>query len=62
MTINVHPYERIIRVIIGAVMISMAFFGPENLWFLVGLLPLVTGVVGWCPPYQLLGVSTCKRK
>lgn len=62
MTINVHPYERVARVIIGAVMISMAFFGPENLWFLVGLLPLVTGVVGWCPPYQLLGVSTSKRK
>ena len=57
---NVHPYERVVRIVIGAVLLSLAFFGPENLWFMLGLIPLATGVFGWCPPYQILGFSTCK--
>lgn len=56
---NIHPYERVIRVVVGLALSSMAFFGPENLWFLVGLVPVLTGLLGWCPPYQLLGFSTC---
>ena len=56
---NVHPIERILRVVIGLVLISLAFVGPANLWFLVGIVPLATGLIGWCPPYQMLGFSTC---
>lgn len=56
---NIHSAERIVRVIFGIILVSMAFFGPENLWFLVGLIPLATGLYGWCPPYHVLGINTC---
>ena len=55
---NIHPVERAIRVILGALLASMAFWGPGNYWFLLGLLPFTTGLIGWCPPYQWLGIST----
>ena len=57
---NVHHWDRAIRVVVGLVMVSMAFFGPENLWFLVGLVPLITGLAGVCPIYNVAGVNTCK--
>lgn len=57
---NIHPYERAARVLIGLGLISMAFVGPQNLWFLIGIVPLATGLVGWCPPYALLGINTCR--
>jgi hypothetical protein len=56
---NIHPIERIVRVTVGAILVSMAFVGPANLWFLVGIVPIFTGLTGWCPPYQMLGISTC---
>lgn len=56
---NIHPVERLILVVLGIALVSMAFVGPENKWFLLGFVPLLTGVLGWCPPYQLLGISTC---
>ena len=59
---NVHHVERIARVVIGAGLVSMAFVGPQNPWFLLGLIPLITGAVGWCPPYAIFGISTCARK
>ncbi len=59
MTVNIHPYERLARVVIGAGLISLAFWGPANPWFLLGAVPLLTGLAGWCPPYALLGISTC---
>ncbi len=58
---NIHSIERVIRILVGLGLISMAFVGPQNYWFLIGFIPLLTGLVGWCPPYQLLGINTCKR-
>jgi Protein of unknown function (DUF2892) len=58
---NIHPIERALRVLVGAGLISMAFIGPKNSWFLLGIIPVLTGFSGWCPPYQLLGINTCKR-
>ena len=57
---NIHPIERVVRVVAGLGLMSMAFIGPQSLWFLLGIVPLLTGLSGWCPPYQLLGISTCK--
>jgi len=57
---NIHPYERAVRVVVGLAMASCAFWGPENLWFLLGLIPVATGLSGWCPPYSILGINTCK--
>lgn len=57
---NIHPVERAVRVIGGIIITSLAFLGPANPWFLLGIIPVLTGAFGWCPPYQLLGISTCK--
>jgi len=57
---NIHPIERAIRLGLGLCLISLAFFGPANKWFLLGIIPFATGLMGWCPPYQLLGINTCK--
>jgi hypothetical protein len=62
MTKNIHPIERVVRVVVGIILTSMAFIGPANPWFLIGIVPVLTGLIGWCPPYQLLGISTCKTK
>ena len=59
MTVNIHPFERLARIILGAALVSLAFWGPANPWFLLGAIPLITGLIGWCPPYALLGFSTC---
>ncbi len=56
---NIHPFERIVRVGAGVILTSLAFLGPANPWFLLGMIPVLTGVLGWCPPYQLFGFSTC---
>ncbi len=60
MTKNVHPVERIVRVAGGLFIASLAFWGPANSWFLLGLIPVATGLSGWCPPYALLGINTCR--
>jgi hypothetical protein len=62
MTKNIHPVERVVRVVVGLALVSMAFVGPSNLWFLIGVVPIATGLMGWCPPYALLGISTCPKK
>lgn len=57
---NIHSVERIVRIIVGLGLISLAFVGPANPWFLLGLVPLATGLLGWCPPYAMLGINTCR--
>jgi hypothetical protein len=54
--------DRILRVIVGAAVISLVFVGPQSAWGWVGLVPLITGLVGNCPVYSLLGVNTCGIK
>lgn len=60
MTQNIHNIERVVRIVAGAFLVSLAFWGPTNLWFLLGLVPLATGLVGWCPPYAMFGINTCQ--
>ena len=57
---NIHVVERALRIVVGAVLASLAFWGPKNPWFLLGLGPLLSGLLGWCPPYSLLGIDTTK--
>ena len=59
---NISSMERIIRIVVGAVVVSLAFWGPETPWAYLGIIPIVIGLVGWCPPYAVLGISTCKQK
>lgn len=58
--VNVHKFERVARVAIGLGLVSLAFVGPSNPWFLIGIVPMLTGLIGWCPPYSLLGINTCR--
>lgn len=51
--------DRIARVSIGLVLLAMTVVEPRTAWGLIGLVPLVTGLVGTCPIYSLLGLSTC---
>lgn len=57
---NIGMVERIIRILAGLGIISLAFVGPATPWAYLGIIPLLTGLVGWCPPYAFLGISTCK--
>ncbi len=59
---NEHIAERVIRIVLGVFLLSLVFFGPQTYWGLIGLVPLVTGLVGSCPLYTLLGMSTCPLK
>jgi len=51
--------DRALRVVVGAAVISLVFIGPQSAWGWVGLVPLVTGLIGNCPVYSLLGINTC---
>ncbi len=54
--------DRFFRVIVGLVLISLAFVGPQTAWGWVGLVPLVTGLIGSCPLYSIFGINTCGVK
>lgn len=57
-----HPVERVLRVLVGLGVVSLAFVGPKTPWAWLGLIPVLTGATGLCPLYTLLGISTCPRK
>jgi hypothetical protein len=59
---NEGTIDRVLRVIAGAALVSLVFVGPETPWGWIGVVPLVTGLVGNCPVYSLLGISTCPVK
>lgn len=57
---NEGTVDRVLRVIVGLAVISLVFVGPQTPWGWLGLIPLATGLIGWCPAYTLLGIKTCK--
>lgn len=58
---NVGPADRAIRILLGIVIILLGVLF-KSWWGLIGLLPILTGVIGWCGLYSLLGISTLKKK
>ncbi|MFO1168935.1 MAG: DUF2892 domain-containing protein [Rhodoblastus sp.] len=62
MPANVGGVDRILRVIVGLVLISLVFIGPQTPWGWIGIVPLVTGLFRFCPAYTLLGLNTCPMK
>ena len=52
--------DRALRIIVGLALISLVFAGPQTPWGWFGLLPLATGLIGFCPAYKVLGISTKK--
>jgi hypothetical protein len=59
---NVGGIDRILRIAIGIALIGMAATGTVGWWGWLGIVPLATGAIGWCPPYAILGLSTCKMR
>jgi hypothetical protein len=62
MKVNEHVIDRTLRVIAGLVLIGLAASGTVGVWGWIGVLPLVTGIVGFCPAYAIFGMSTCSMK
>lgn len=62
MPCNEGAIDRVLRVVVGLVVLSLVFIGPKTPLGWIGLLPLITGLVGFCPAYALLGLRTCKLK
>jgi hypothetical protein len=62
MSRNEGTIDRVLRVILGLVLISLVFVGPQTVWGWVGVVPLLTGLVGYCPLYSVLGIRTCPMK
>jgi hypothetical protein len=58
---NMGTVDRVLRVIIGAGLISLVFVGPQTLWGWIGVVPLATALLGWCPAYAPFGLSTRKQ-
>ena len=54
--------DRAIRIVLGLGLLSIVFFGPQTPWGWIGLVPLLTGIVGGCPAYSILGINTCKLR
>ena len=60
---NVGQVDKAVRIVAGAALLVLTFVGPFTAtlypWGLLGIVPLVTGLIGWCPAYSLFGIRTC---
>lgn len=59
---NEGTLDRALRIVVGAALVSLVFVGPQTAWGWVGVVPLLTGIVGNCPVYSILGINTCGLK
>lgn len=59
---NVGPADRALRIVVGLGLLSLVFLGPKTPWGWLGLIPLATALVGSCPLYTVLGLSTCPAR
>lgn len=59
---NVGGIDRILRIVVGIVLIALVFVGPKTAWGWIGVVPLVTGLFSTCPLYSLIGLNTCPAK
>jgi len=56
---NVGTIDRVLRIVVGLALISIVFIGPQTPWGWIGVVPLATALMGYCPLYSLLGIKTC---
>jgi hypothetical protein len=56
---NEGSIDRAVRVVAGLAILSLVFVGPKSPWGWAGLVPLLTGLIGFCPLYAVLGINTC---
>lgn len=62
MKLNVGGLDRILRIVAGLVLIALAATGTIGAWGWIGVVPLLTGAVSFCPLYPLIGMNTCPMK
>ncbi len=62
MRTNEGRIDRLLRIVVGVVLLTLVFTGPQTPWGWIGLIPLATGLIGVCQAYSLLGISTCKAR
>ena len=60
MKVNEGTLDRIIRLVVGIILLALVFVGPHTPWGWLGLIAIGKGLVGFCPFYKLLGINTCK--
>jgi len=58
MAANVGTLDRIVRIVVGIALIALTFVGPRTPWGWIGVIPLATALINFCPLYALLGVNT----
>ena len=58
MSKNIGTLDRIVRILLGVGLISLTFIGPQTPWGWLGIIPIATALIGWCPPYALLRINT----
>lgn len=59
---NMGTVDRVARLVIGGGLVALAATGNVGLWGWIGVVPLLTAAVGWCPAYTMLGFNTCGRR
>lgn len=59
---NVGGIDKILRIVVGAALVAATALGYLPIWGYIGVVPLVTGLINFCPFYPLLGISTCKAQ
>ena len=61
---NVGGIDRGVRILAGAGLLAWAALGQDSahLWGLIGIVPLATGLMGWCPAYLPFGIRTCSTR
>jgi len=62
MKVNVGGVDRIVRIVAGLALIGWVLFANGPTWAWIGIAPLATGLLNFCPAYSILGISTCKAK
>jgi hypothetical protein len=62
MKLNVGGIDRILRIVVGLALVAWALFADGPVWAWIGIVPLATGAIGFCPLYPMIGMSTCPTK
>jgi hypothetical protein len=61
MNVNEGTTDKVIRIVIGLVIIIIVGFVMQSWWGLLGIVPLITGIASRCPLYSILGINTCRK-
>ena len=62
MKANENTVDRVLRIVLGIALLGLTLSGTIGLWGWLGIVPLATGAIGWCPLYAVLGISSCPMK